>query len=63
MYSRVLWKNGTFLTPQHFQQSDRYLETLHRPYHGLGWGVLDFQLDTTALAQKRCSSRRKHAWQ
>lgn len=61
MYSRVLWKNGTFLTPQHFQQSDRYLETLHRPYHGLGWGVLDFQLDTTALAQKRVGIRRCRA--
>ena len=26
--NRVVWKEGTFLRPQHFQQHDRYLESL-----------------------------------
>ena len=58
MHSRVLWKNGTFLTPQHLQQSDRYIEALLRPYAPLSWGLVDLQLDTTALAQKRLGLRR-----
>lgn len=61
MYSRVLWKNGTFLTPQHFQQSERHLESLIRPYSALGWGVIDLQLDTAALQQKRLGVRRLRA--
>lgn len=61
MYSKVLWKNGTFLTPQHFQQSDRHLEALLRPYHSLGWGVIDLQLDTLALQQKKLGLRRCRA--
>lgn len=61
MYSKVLWKNGTFLTPQHFQQSDRHLESLLRRYEALGWGVIDLQLDTTALSQKRLGVRRCRA--
>lgn len=62
MYSRVLWKNGTFLTPQHFQQSDRHLEALLRPHIALGWGIVDLQLDTTALQQKRLGVRRLRAF-
>ena len=27
-YSRVVWSEGMFLRPQHFQQHDRYLEAL-----------------------------------
>lgn len=61
MYSRVLWKNGTFLTPQHFQQSDRHLEALLRPYAALEWGIVDLQLDTVALPQKRLGVRRLRA--
>ena len=61
MHSRVLWKNGTFLTPQHFQQSDRHLEALLRPYRPLSWGVIELQLDATALAQKRLGIRRCRA--
>lgn len=26
--NRVVWSEGMFLRPQHFQQHDRYLETL-----------------------------------
>ncbi|MDG4584969.1 MAG: type VI secretion system baseplate subunit TssK, partial [Candidatus Competibacter sp.] len=42
-YSKVVWSEGMFLRPQHFQQQDRYLEALVRqscrhlrPYD---WGV------------------------
>lgn len=51
---KVLWSEGMFLTPHHFQQSDRYLENLIsrrlsaiRP---LGWGVCRLQINTDALA-------------
>jgi len=51
---KVLWSEGMFLTPHHFQQADRYLENLItrrlsavRP---LGWGVCRLQMNTDALA-------------
>ena len=51
--NRVVWSEGTFLQPQHFQQHDRYLETYIeararglRPY---GWGFLELALDDSLL--------------
>ncbi|HZE96177.1 MAG TPA: type VI secretion system baseplate subunit TssK [Planctomycetota bacterium] len=51
---KVLWSEGMFLTPHHFQQADRYMESLIsrrlsalRP---LGWGVCRIQINTDALA-------------
>ena len=51
--NRVLWSEGTFLQPQHFQQHDRYLEVLLeararalRPY---SWGFLELTLDDALL--------------
>jgi len=61
MHSRVLWKNGTFLTPQHLQQADRYIQSLLRPYSPLAWGIYDLQLDMSALSQKRLGLRRCRA--
>ena len=26
-YSKVVWAEGTYLSPQHFQQNDRYAES------------------------------------
>nr|HQC71588.1 type VI secretion system baseplate subunit TssK [Candidatus Competibacteraceae bacterium] len=53
-YSKVVWSEGMFLRPQHFQQQDRYIEalvrqscTLLRPY---AWGVAELVLDREALA-------------
>ncbi|HRW64150.1 MAG TPA: type VI secretion system baseplate subunit TssK [Candidatus Competibacter sp.] len=53
-YSKVVWSEGMFLRPQHFQQQDRYLEALVRqscrhlrPYD---WGVAELALDREALA-------------
>ncbi|HEY7041878.1 MAG TPA: type VI secretion system baseplate subunit TssK [Methylomirabilota bacterium] len=51
--NRVLWSEGTFLQPQHFQQHDRHLEAYVeararglRPY---AWGFLDVALDESLL--------------
>lgn len=61
MNSRVLWKNGMFLTPQHYQQADRQLESLLRPVGPTDWGVVSLQLDTAALAEGRIGLRRCRA--
>ncbi len=51
--SKVLWTEGLFLQPHHFQQSDRYIEALVtglarriRPY---GWGVSALEIDDEVL--------------
>ena len=53
-YSKVVWSEGMFLRPQHFQQQDRYLEALVRqscgPLRPYGWGVVELALDREALA-------------
>jgi type VI secretion system protein ImpJ len=51
---RVVWSEGMFLTPQHFQTQDEYFERLidHRftASHFANWGFTEFSLDTDALA-------------
>ena len=55
--SKVLWGEGLFIRPQHFQQQDAYQEwrvaqamtTLH-PY---AWGVRSLRIDTDALKAGR----------
>ena len=53
-YSKVVWSEGMFLRPQHFQQQDRYLEALVRqscgPLQPYAWGVVELALDREALA-------------
>ncbi len=53
-YSKVVWSEGMFLQPQHFQQQDRYLEALVRqscgPLRPYGWGVTHLALDREVLA-------------
>lgn len=51
--NRVIWSEGTFLQPQHFQQHDRYLEAhvelrtrALRPY---SWGFAELALDESLL--------------
>src|ERR671930_6139 len=51
--NRVIWSEGTFLQPQHFQQHDRYFETYVelraralRPY---SYGFLELALDDSLL--------------
>jgi type VI secretion system protein ImpJ len=52
--NRIIWSEGMFLQPQHFQQHDRYLERIieHRAgaIGAYGWGFLHFELDANALA-------------
>jgi len=50
---KVVWYEGMFLRPQHFQQQDRYLERLVRERAGgivpYGWGLRDIKLDRPLL--------------
>jgi type VI secretion system protein ImpJ len=52
--SKVIWSEGMFLQPHHFQQHDRYIEHLVegrtaflRPY---SWGLIELRLDEPLLA-------------
>jgi type VI secretion system protein ImpJ len=51
---KVLWSEGMFLTPHHFQQADRYYENLISrrlsALRALGWGVCRLQINSDALA-------------
>ena len=51
--SKVIWSEGLFLQPQHFQQHDRYWEKhvdgRTRPLLGYGWGCARLELDRAAL--------------
>ena len=52
---KVIWSEGMFITPQHFQQHDRYLERFVEgrtsPLQGHHWGFTRLELDSAALAQ------------
>lgn len=51
--SRVVWSEGMFLNPQHFQQQDRYIERyIDSKCSALGsyaWGVHEFEVDQQLL--------------
>ncbi len=53
-YSKVVWSEGMFLRPQHFQQQDRHLEwfveTRSQAAGGLFWGFLHLEIDEAALS-------------
>ncbi len=60
-FSKVAWKEGLFLQPQHLQQSDRYLEKLIQartevitPYP---WGVSEMTVDRDMAQQGRFGLR------
>src|SRR5262245_37905077 len=52
--SRVVWSQGMFLQPHHFQQEGRYLErqidARARAAHPYAWGFTRVSLDQAALA-------------
>lgn len=52
--SKVIWSEGMFLQPQHFQQQDRYVEHLvegrTRPLTRFAWGFTRLEIDAAALA-------------
>ena len=47
--NKVVWQEGMFLQPHHFQQHDRYVEALVSGVAGAltpyGWGVTELSLD------------------
>jgi type VI secretion system protein ImpJ len=51
--SKVVWSEGMFLRPQHFQQHDRYVENfVNSRCHGLqpySWGFSDIRVDSNLL--------------
>ncbi|PIE43016.1 MAG: type VI secretion system baseplate subunit TssK [Gammaproteobacteria bacterium] len=51
--NKVVWSEGMFLRPQHFQQQDRYVENLlEGRIQGLGnyqWGFQELELDSQLL--------------
>ncbi len=51
--SKILWGEGLFLRPQHFQQQDAYhewrLAQVSRQLHPYAWGVRTVKIDTEAL--------------
>lgn len=53
--NRVVWSEGMFLRPQHFQQHDRYLEALVegrcRSLRPGSWGFSELKIDESLLTQ------------
>lgn len=51
---KVVWAEGMFLRPQHFQQQERYFEFLSHARalasEGFFWGLRSYELDEQALA-------------
>ncbi|MFQ6549946.1 type VI secretion system baseplate subunit TssK [Aestuariibius sp. 2305UL40-4] len=60
-FSKVAWKEGLFLQPQHLQQADRYTERLIEARVGVTtpypWGVSDMVLDKDMAQQGRVGLR------
>ena len=52
-YRKVVWSEGMFLHPHHFQQADRYhernLDFRLRSLAPLNWGIIDMEMNTEAL--------------
>jgi type VI secretion system protein ImpJ len=52
--AKILWGEGLFLRPQHFQRQDAYhegrLAQTARALHPFGWGLRQLELDREALA-------------
>jgi type VI secretion system protein ImpJ len=56
-YNKILWSEGLFLRPQHFQQQTRYFERLLETRchalrgHSLGCAELEFERDLLAIGK------------
>lgn len=61
-HNRVIWSEGLFLQPQHFQQQDRYferyVETRCQALVGHSWGFTDIELERDFLSIGRLGVRR-----
>ena len=55
-YSRVVWSEGMFLRPQHFQQQERFWGdqqgALHSLVEAYGWGVPTLLSITSSSCQR-----------
>jgi type VI secretion system protein ImpJ len=53
----VIWSKGTFLSPQHLQAQERFVEDSARFYmdslNARAWGFREIQIDTKALSEGR----------
>lgn len=53
-FTKVVWSEGLFLRPQHFQQQERYFERYidirSHALRGHGWGFLQLELEKDLLA-------------
>ena len=60
--SKVLWSEGLFLQPHHFQQHDRYVEALAAGLAGgltpYAWGLSELELDEEAAKLGRVAVKR-----
>ncbi|ALM53986.1 type VI secretion system baseplate subunit TssK [Halomonas huangheensis] len=56
-HNRVMWSEGMFLQPQHFQYQDEYhqhqLSEASQRVGAFNWGVQELEVDVDALAQGR----------
>jgi type VI secretion system protein ImpJ len=52
-FNKVIWSEGMFLQPHHFQQQDRYVESLLRRsgsnLRSYAWGISDLSIDRDLL--------------
>jgi type VI secretion system protein ImpJ len=52
-YDKIIWSEGMFLQPQHFQQHDRYLENLLTQQRNIlaphQWGLTELKIDSDLL--------------
>ena len=57
--SKVVWSEGMFLNPQHFQQQERYLERYIdgrcSAFGSYGWGLQEFEIDRQLLSLGKIS--------
>lgn len=60
--NKVVWSEGLFLRPQHFQQHERYLERQielrAQPLRSHGWGFTELELERDLLAVGKFGLRR-----
>ena len=61
-HNRVIWSEGLFLQPQHFQQQERYferyLETRCRPLVPHAWGFTEIEFERDLLSIGKAALRR-----
>ena len=61
-HNRVIWSEGLFLQPQHFQQQDRYferyVETRCQPLIPHSWGFTEIEFERDLLSIGKFGLRR-----